>query len=82
MINPENEMGLTDKKVAFLLANQIIHDSDDASSRFAVQIFIESLVLPTNCNHYTVEMMADYILKFMKKYELEHKINNFLDSTK
>lgn len=61
---PNNEMNLTDRDVAKLIAAKV-YNPNLKKDEFALQLFIESLVLPENCSSYDEEGLTEYIMDFM-----------------
>lgn len=59
-----NEREFTDKKVAKLLASKV-YGIQATDEDFAVQIFIETLVLPKNKTYYSENEMIEYITRFI-----------------
>ena len=62
----KNEMNLRDTDVAKLIAERL-YAIPKNKTEFAFQLFIESLVLPENCEAYTDTELENYIYNFMKK---------------
>lgn len=60
-------MNLTDNDVAKLIASKVYNPSTNRED-FAVQLFLEALVLPKNCDGYTDAEFEGYILEFMGKF--------------
>ncbi len=59
-----HEREFTDKKVAKLLASKV-YGIQATDEDFAVQIFIETLVLPKNKTYYSENEMIEYITRFI-----------------
>jgi len=55
---------MTDKKMAKDVA-RFCYDINH-KERLSVQIFIENIVLPNDCNRYAEESMERYVLEFLK----------------
>lgn len=64
---PENEMNLIDGDVAKLIAKKVCSPCTNKDD-LAVQLFLEALVLPKDCNSYTDAEFERYILDFMCKF--------------
>jgi hypothetical protein len=64
---PNNEMNLTDRDVATILAKKIFY-TNTKKEDFALQLFIEQLVLPEDCNSYGLDELTEYIMDFMGEH--------------
>jgi len=71
MINLKNEMKLTDKDVAKLIAEDMYYHTSTSKTSFAFQLFIEALVLPKDCNSYSNVELEKYILHFMENQNVQ-----------
>lgn len=63
----ENEMNLTDERVAELVAKKMV-GSNTSEEDLAVQIFLEAILLPETEEAYGMEQMRDYIKRFMQQH--------------
>ena len=62
----ENELNLTDEEVAYAITRTVLHRELNA---FAIQLFIEQLVVPEDVNSYSEEELYNYLLEFMRKFD-------------
>lgn len=61
----KNERKLNDSQVAKLIASKV-YNATITDEDFAVQVFVEALVLPKDVEAYGEESMCEYIKVFMK----------------
>ena len=65
---PFNSREIKDEEAAELIA-KATHNPTKTRSEFALQLFIEELVLPKNCKSYTEDDLKCHLLEFMKKHD-------------
>jgi len=61
---PENEMNLTDRDVARIIAKRV-YKNNTTKDDYALQLFIESLVLPDGVGSYNADELTEYIMDLM-----------------
>ena len=57
---------MKNKKIASLVANYVFNTST-TDRDFAVQLFVEKLVLPEGCESYSIGVLKEAILKKLEK---------------
>jgi len=62
----ENELNLTDEEVAYAITRTVLYRELNA---FAIQLFIEQLVVPEDVNSYSEEELVGFIMEFMRKFD-------------
>ena len=67
---PENEMNLTDRDVAHLIAT-MVYKMNLKKGDYALQLFIETLVVPKDCDGYDVDELTECIMDFMGEHETD-----------
>lgn len=66
MIETNNVMNFTDADVAKSIAKQMANPTF-TKKEYAVQLFLEALVLPNDCSSYSDDKLEEYILDFMNR---------------
>lgn len=62
---------MTNERIAQLVGDFCFYPTKN-EREFAIQLFIEKTILPSNCEKYTAETMGEFILKFINQTEETH----------
>ena len=61
---------MTNEKIAELLG-KLCYDAHEKETDYAVQLFVERVVLPKSIISYNAEVMQEFILKYLNEYGIK-----------